>query len=176
MQHEESIPTEDILKIAAQQIRKGADHEREALILQAQLAQHGIESTVELIDINNVDHTLFQQFDLFVGGIALGEDRLLSVLAAIQSNNLCIYPYLTDEVKTFTAQQISNIKESKKDSTRWEIYFQLEDYLKENHILLLLNHRSHTVYEPENSPYINIQLNTKGRIDYRKVWKTFTTE
>lgn len=167
----EFIETDVVLRIAAQQIRKDANHEREALILQAQLTMHGIASTVELIDLHQLNDCIFNHYDLFVGGIALSEDRLLSILTASQSSNLPLYPCLTNEMKKYVDQQITTIKELRDDTTRWEAYFQLESYLKSNHILLFLNHRSHTIFEPENSPYENIQLNCNGRIDYRKIWK-----
>ncbi|WP_318614425.1 ABC transporter substrate-binding protein [Sporosarcina sp. YIM B06819] len=167
----ECIPPDVIIKIAAQQIRPDANHEREALILQLQLAEHGIISTVELFDLPELNDRLFDCFDMFVGGIALGEDRLLSVLTASQSSTLPIYPCLTDEMKKVVDQKITTIKESRTDKTRWESYFQLESYLTTNHILLFLTHRSHTIYEPGNSSYVNIQLDRNGRIDYRKVWK-----
>lgn len=167
----EFTETEVVLKIAAQQIRKDANHEREALLLQAQLAMNGITSTVELIDLHQLNDSLFKHYDLFVGGIALSEDRLLSVLTASQTSNLPIYPCLTNEMKKYVEQQITTIKELRDDTTRWEAYFQLESYLKSNHILFFLTHRSHTVFEPENSPYANIQLDCNGRIDYRKIWK-----
>lgn len=167
----EFIPPDVVIKIAAQQIRQDANHEREALILQQQLAKNGITSTVELFDLHELNDSLFTHYDLFVGGIALGEDCLLSVLTASQSSSLPIYPCLTDEMKEVVDQQIATIKESRTDTTRWESYFQLESYLTTNHMLLFLTHRSHTVYEPGNSPYVNIQLDCNGRIDYRKVWK-----
>ncbi len=167
----EFIESNVVIKIAAQQIRKDANHKREALILQNQLAQNGITSTVELFDLHELNDSLFEHYDLFVGGIALGEDRLLSVLTASQSSSLPIYPCLDDEMKKVVDQQITTIKELTEDTTRWEAYFQLESSLTTNHFLLFLNHRSHTVYEPENSPYVNIQLDRNGRIDYRKIWK-----
>ncbi|KAA0965925.1 hypothetical protein FQ087_06595 [Sporosarcina sp. ANT_H38] len=167
----EYFETDVVLRIAAQQIRKDANHEREALLLQAQLALHGIESTVELIDLHQLNDCLYKHYDLFVGGIALSEDRLISILTASQSSKLTLYPCLNNEMKTYVDQQITTIKELRDDTTRWETYFQLESYLKSNHILLFLNHRSHTVFEPQNSPYENIRLDCNGRIDYRKIWK-----
>lgn len=118
-----------------------------------------------------LNDSLFDYYDLFVGGIALGEDRLLSVLTASQSSSLTISSCLTDEMKKVVDQQINTIKESRTETTRWQSYFQLESYLTTNHILHFLTHRSHTIYEPENSPYENIQLDRNGRIDYREVWK-----
>ena len=161
------------IKIAVQQIRPGANHVREALVLQKQLASHHIPSTIHTIDINDVSPTAFQDYDLFVGGIALGENKLLSALLAIQSTALNIAAFATDDMKRFIDNRIMQIKQSNCTATQWEIYFELEKYLIENCLLLFLNHRSHKIYEPKNSAYQNIKLNENGRIDYRKVWKKF---
>lgn len=169
----EFTKTDVVIKIAAQQIRQNANHEREALILQNQLAKSGIKSTVDLIDLQVVNDSHFEHFDLFVGGIALGQDRLLSVLAACQSPNLIIYPCLNDEMKKVIDHQTTRIKELTEDTARWEAYFQLESYLTSNQILLFLTHRTHTVYEPKNNQFVNIQLDRNGRIDYRRIWKKF---
>lgn len=161
------------IKIAVQQIRPDINHVREALILQKQLAAQQIHSTIQTIDINNVHPSEFQKYDLFIGGIALGENKLLSALLAFQSPTLNIMPFATDEMKQFVDEHINQIKKSKCAATQWEIYFKIEKYLTENGLILFLKHRSHQIYEPENSPYQNITLNENGRIDYRKVWKKY---
>ena len=57
------------------------------------------------------------------------------------------------------------------ESDRWDIYFEIEEFLKSNYAILFCNHRFHTVYEPKDNPYVNIELDSNGRVDYRKVWK-----
>lgn len=162
------------IKIAVQQIRPGANHLREALILQKQMAAHNISSTIHIIDINDVSPSTFQEYDLFVGGAALGENKLLSALLAMQSTALNIRPFATDEMKRFIDERIIQIKQSNCTARQWEIYFKIEQYLTENCLILFLNHRSHKIYEPKNSLYQNIKLNENGRIDYRKVWKKYS--
>lgn len=161
------------IKIAVQQIRPDANHIREALILQNQLAAHQIRTTIQTIDINDMHPSLFQNYDLFVGGIALGENKLLSALLAFQSPTLNIMPFATGEMKQFVDEHINQIKKSKCAATQWKIYFKIEKYLTENGLILFLKHRSHKIYEPKNSPYQNIKLNENGRIDYRKVWRKY---
>lgn len=161
------------IKIAVQQIREDANHVKEAFILQKQLANHHIRSTIQTVDINDVNPSVFQAYDVFIGGIALGENQLLSALLAIQSTSLNIAPFATDHMKRFIDEHIIQIQKSNCTATQWEIYFEIEKYLTENALILFLKHRSHKIYEPENSLYQNIKLNENGRIDYRKVWKRY---
>lgn len=160
------------LVIAAQQIREGADHEREAKILKKQLNNAGIPARIELVHATDFHKTqVFNKYDLFVSGIALSHDRLLSIIAAIQSNQVPIYQCLSEEMKGYIDEQITKMMSVENEEERWNCNFAIEDYLKANHALLFLNHRSHTVYKSENGPFLNIELDSNGRIDYRKVWK-----
>ncbi|MFD1416926.1 ABC transporter substrate-binding protein [Oceanobacillus jeddahense] len=160
------------LKIAVQQIREGANHYREAVILQQLLLQNGIPTDMELIDITELRNPdKLMNYDLIVGGIFLSTDRLLSVLTFMESMSMPLYPLLPDNAQKEVKKHISRVRHSQDFQNQWDIYYQLENYLKEQGFITFLNHRSHTVYEPENSLYENIQLDHNGRIDYRKVWK-----
>ncbi|MGG0667256.1 ABC transporter substrate-binding protein [Lederbergia citrisecunda] len=165
------------LRIAAQQIRPGANHERAAKNLQIQLQEMGIDSTIEIVDFYQMSsEKSLGTYDLFVGGIALGEDRLLSLLTALQSTELTIYPCLDEKMKSFVDKKIRKIRSVEEESTRWDLYFKIEEYLKSKHAILFCNHRFHTVYEPKDNPYVNIELDSNGRVDYRKVWKRLNQE
>ena len=160
------------LKIAAQQIREGVNHEREAMILKQQLEQAGIEAEVEIVNaIQFKDPQVIEKYDLFVSGIALSDDRLLSVLTSIHSNQLSIFPCLDEDMKVFINKQVSKMKTFQDETARWNSYFEIEDYLKAQHAIIFLNHRIHTIYESESSQYANIELDSHGRVDYRAVWK-----
>lgn len=159
------------LKIAVQQIRPGANHERAAKHLQIQLKEMGVESTVEIVDLHLISsEESIKTFDLFVGGIALGEDRLLSVLTALHSSELTIYACLDERMRSYVDKKIREIRNMEEESTRWKIYFEIEEFLKSKHAILFCNHRFHAVYEPKGNPYVNIELDSNGRVDYRKVW------
>ncbi len=160
------------LQIAAQQIRPGANHERAAKHLQIQLQEMGIESTVEIVDFHQMStEESLAKYDLFVGGIALGEDHLLSLVTALTSTELAIYPCLDERMRNFTVEKIRKIRSEDEESARWDTYFELEEFLKSNYAILFCNHRYHTVFEPADNPYVNIELDSNGRVDYRKVWK-----
>ena len=160
------------LQIAAQQIRPGANHEKAAKHLQTELLKMGIESTVDVVDVHQiVSDESMATYDLFVGGIALGEDRLLSLLTALQSNELVIYSCLNEQMKGFVDKKIREIRSAQAESARWEMYFEIEAFLKSNYAIFFCNHRFHTVYEPKENPYVNIELDSNGRVDYRKVWR-----
>ncbi|MGN7387879.1 ABC transporter substrate-binding protein [Sporosarcina sp. SAFN-015] len=160
------------LQIAAQQIRPGANHEKAANHLQTELLKMGIESTVDVVDIHQiVSDESMATYDLFVGGIALGKDRLLSLLTALQSNELVIYSCLNEQMKSTVDEKVRAIRSAQAESARWDTYFELESVLKSNYAIFFCNHRFHTVYEPKENPYVNIELNSHGRVDYRKVWR-----
>jgi len=160
------------VKIAAQQIREGVNHEREALILKSQLAKAGIEASVSIVHAKQfTEPEPFQTYDLFVGGLALGEDPLLSLIAVLQSKMLPLHSCLSEEMEDIVGSYILLLKETEDEEKRWSIYFKIEEYLLSEHALLFLTHRSHYAYEPMNSPYENIRLDSNGRVDYRKIWK-----
>lgn len=160
------------LRIAAQQIRPGANHLRAAKHLQAQLHTMGIESTIDLVDASHISSSEnLARYDLFVCGILLGEDRLFSLLATIQSSHFTIYPTVDDRTKKKIDEKVREIRLSQEESIRWTKYFEIEEMLKSMHAIFFLNHRFHAVYEPEDSPYEGIQLDSNGRVDYRKVWR-----
>lgn len=168
---------EPSLQIAAQQIRSGANHERAAKHLQTQLHEIGIESTVNIVDFHQMGtEESLAKYDLFVGGIALGEDFLLSLLTAFHSTELTIYLCLDEEMRRFVDEKIRRIRRVKEESARWDIYFEIEEFLKSKYVILFCNHRFHTVYEPKDNPYVNIELDSNGRVDYRKVWKRLIQE
>jgi len=160
------------LQIAAQQIRPGVNHLRAAKHLQTQLHELGVESTIEIVDFHQMNTVKsMATYDLFVGGIALGEDQLLSLLTALHSAELTIYSCIDEEMKCVVDEKITEIRRVHEETKRWEVYFEIEEFLKSNYAIFFCNHRFHTVYEPKDNPYVNIELNSKGRVDYRKVWK-----
>ncbi|MGM7683469.1 ABC transporter substrate-binding protein [Cytobacillus sp. Hm23] len=164
--------TEIILKIGVQQIRDGVNFEEEAKILQKQLLKVNITSHIELVDFHRFSgYEEFQDFDLFVGGIALADDQLLSVITALQSQVINIYHFLNEPMRQYVDRQVSYIQQLTDESDRWKTYFQTEEYLKGNYAICFLYHRYHTVYKSKNSRYVNLELDSNGRVDYRKVWK-----
>lgn len=170
----ESLPETVTLKIAAQQIREGVNHEREALILQEQLMRNGIFSTVDIVNVAQIsDPDCYSQYDLFVGGVALSRDKLLSVMTSIISSQFMLYSFMDVEIKSKVDTFLGKMKAIQNEASRWEVYFDMEDYLKENCLIFFLNHRFHTIYQPKGSEYVNVELNHNGRVDYRRVWKRY---
>ena len=140
--------------------------------MQIQLQEMGIESTVDVVDLHQMSNEEnLAKYDLFVEGIALGEDHLLSLLTALHSTELTIYPCLDEKMRSFVDEKIQKIRSVQDESKRWDTYFEIEEFLKSNYAIIFCNHRFHTVYEPKDNPYVNIELDSNGRVDYRKVWK-----
>lgn len=160
------------LLIGAQQIREGVNHEREALILKEQLENAGISTKVEIVNATDFKNpVVIHKYDILVSGVALSEDHLLSSIITLTSSQLALYHCLSDEMRGYIMEQERRLKETKDERARWDIYFEMEIFLKEQHLLFFLNHRSHNIFKPSNSTYMNIELDSNGRIDYRNVWQ-----
>jgi len=160
------------LKIGVQRIRQDANHVKAAKQLQAQLQAIGIKSQLELVDFTAVCSDYYNStYDLFIGGIALGNDEMISLLRVIQSPAFPIYPWVTEKVCSKIDEVICLMRSSQESQVQWKYYCEIEDLLKSEYAILFLNHRFHAVYEPDKSEYVNIKLNCNGRVDYRKVWK-----
>lgn len=160
------------LLIAAQQIREGVNHKRKADILKGQLEAAGIRAKVEIVPTSEWwNSETYEKYDLFVAGVGLAEDLFLSLLNLLQSKRMAIESCLPGEMREFLMEKLTLIREAQTDKERWRLYFEIEDRLKSEYAILFLSHRSHTVYEQKDSAYVNIKLDSYGRVDYRKVWK-----
>ncbi|MBB4826204.1 MarR-like DNA-binding transcriptional regulator SgrR of sgrS sRNA [Sporosarcina luteola] len=165
------------VKIAVQQIRPGVNHEKAAKQLQAQLQDIGISAQLDLIDASTMGSEFcISTYDLFVGGIALGKDHLISLMRVVQSAAFPIYPAMPKHIREKIDEKVKVIRCSREDPFRWNAYFEIEELLSSEYAILFLSHRFHSVYEPENSAFENIKLNSNGRVDYRNVWKKWSGE
>lgn len=152
------------LKIGVQQIRAGVNHEREALILQQVLANYGIESTLHICDFKEKVIELEQQYDLFVGGSALGEDMLLSrayIYTSEPNTILCMAPNLIQQQVKTLYQPVENLSHIE------NVLQQIDQQLQQSFCLKFLNHRIHTQYVRQDFSYQNIQFDNHGRIAYK---------
>ncbi|MDQ0268505.1 ABC transporter substrate-binding protein [Cytobacillus purgationiresistens] len=164
--------TDFTLTIAVQQIRPGVNHEREAKVLQNQLEAIGVKANIVIINMQKFQlNDVLQKCDLFIGGVAFSDDLLLAAFSSIQSPDLFIYTFLNAKQKQIFNTNLERIKRSTNECERWKIYYQIEDFLKAEGIVKFLNHRSHKIFKPSDSPFENIELDSNGRVDYRKVWK-----
>lgn len=159
------------IRIAAQQIREDAHHRPVAEILQKQLEDLGIQSIIEMLPVENYYKDI-KHYDLFVGGVMLGEDRLLSLVSNLYGSTISISECIHEsEMRTELIHQLNRMKQEKEDSKRWNIYFKLEEQLISKHYIYFLSHRTHSIYEPSDHHYGSLQLDQNGRVDYRRIWK-----
>lgn len=169
---EPRIPAQQFppLKIGFQQIRDGVNHEREAAILQKALANYGIESTLELVDFRLPPTDVSSSYDLFVGGYALGKDVVLSLIALYTGSPKTILHMAADELQEAVTDLIEkavclSTAEAILDKIRT-----IETQLQHVYCLKLLNHRSHRQFLSGDLHYRNIQFDSHGRIDYKRIW------
>lgn len=159
------------IRIAAQQIREDAHHRQVAIMLKQQLENVGICATVNMLPVERF-YDEIEHYDIFVGGVMLGEDRLLSLISFFQGNNLSFLECIHDKhIRFEVMKRLTKIKQTKREQQRWEIYKEIEDLLIVEHYLYFLSHRTHTIYEPSNQYYGSLKLDQHGRVDYRKIWK-----
>ncbi|KGR77699.1 ABC transporter substrate-binding protein [Ureibacillus manganicus] len=158
------------LTIGVQQIREGVNHEREALILQDALANYGIRSTIQILDFKTTYEDITHQFDLFVGGFALGRDVILSLIGIYKSPQNTILGMLPAKEQLIVHKLIESIYVSNDVETIMNILNQIETILQELYCLKFLNHRTHKQYIRNDVHYKRIQFDSHGRIDYKRIY------
>jgi SgrR family transcriptional regulator len=167
-----AIPAERFpsLKIGFQQIREGANHEREATILQSLLESYGIESTVELVDFRLPTFDISSRYDLFVGGYALGKDVVLSLIALYTGPPMTILNMAADALRKMVLSRIEKAAQLEVPESILDNIRQIEMDLQHAYCLKLLNHRTHSHFLSDDLHYRNIQFDSHGRIDYKRIW------
>ncbi|HWL24690.1 MAG TPA: ABC transporter substrate-binding protein [Ureibacillus sp.] len=163
----EQFPT---LTIGVQQIREGVNHEREAIILKAILAEYGIHSEMNIVDFNTTSDDITQQFDLFVGGAALGRDIIFSLIWIYTMPQNTILGKLPYAERQHVNGLIDKINISNDPEKMMEYLIDIETILQETFCLKFLNHRTHRQYVREDSHYKQIQFDSHGRIDYKRIY------
>ncbi|MGN7479086.1 ABC transporter substrate-binding protein [Solibacillus silvestris] len=159
-----SIPP---LVIGYQQIRKGVNHEREALILQRQLSEAGIQASLKCINFNEPHNKLNEEIDLFVGGIALGKNILLSLLSIYLSEPSILLSFLSTDDKKAVLQKLQSLSEQ---YVKLDAFKEIEIYMQSTYNLKFLSHRQHNFYIREGTPYKHVQFDHNGRLDYRSMY------
>lgn len=156
-----------VLKIGVQQIRTGVNHEPEALILQQILAQYGITSTIHIVDFKKSQTPIQEHFDLFVGGYALGQDTLLSLIALYNgtpNTTICMAPV---DIQQHFFSLLEKDMNTEQIRATLEL---LEQQLQHSFCLKFLTHRTHRHYIRDSIPYKGIQFDNNGRIDYKRIY------
>lgn len=150
------------LRIGVQQIRPKANHMREAQILSDFLTAHAISHELLWMPVNASAHYCVQHYDIFVGGIALGEDPLLGWLHALNSERSPVCSFLGSQDVQKLLQQAAMHEDI-------QLLYEIEARLIEAGVLKFLTHRQHVFYMREDLPFHNIHFDQHGKIDYRKI-------
>lgn len=162
------------LRIGIQQIRQHANHLREAGILSKHLTELHIEHEMELVEIGLGREEVAMNYDMFVGGMALGNDLLISLLFALQSNKFYLTEFLPMHVKEDVFSDMKYIKSTPDAKNGLDQYLVIEQKMKDAHVLKLLAHRKHQLYIRNDSPFANFGMDTNGKINYSSVYKKFS--
>ncbi|MEO4053262.1 ABC transporter substrate-binding protein [Solibacillus sp. CAU 1738] len=156
------------LRIGIQQIRPGANHLREAKILSDFLTANNIPHSSELAPIRSDARYVADHYDLFVGGIAIGQDHILALLHAYESNQFALKAFMEDEqVKSLLKQ--AKLTWNDEEALGW--LNEVEDLMVDAFVLKFLSHRQHHFYIRDDSPFAGIGFDDHGKIDYRKIYR-----
>ncbi|WP_268627482.1 ABC transporter substrate-binding protein [Paenibacillus alvei] len=168
-------PTPDIhwpvIRIRVQQIRPDANHMREALVLERLLHTHGLECSIEIVSPAEIDEEARNKYDCFVGGVAFGEDWMISAISMLQGKGNYFMSSMSEEGRRHVQYLLQQIQCEQSESARVRLYEEIESYFTGNAILKFLTHRRHTLYVSKNSPFYNIKMDANGKIDYRAIVK-----
>lgn len=156
------------LRIGVQQIRPGANHLREAQILSDFLTEHNISHELELPPIRAQADYIVSHYDVFVGGIALGSEPIISLVHAFESKQFALNAFTgTDDISNL----IKRVKTIWDDEAALQYLQAAEDFMIHTFVLKFLTHRQHHFYIRDDSPFAGIAFDNHGKIDYRKIYK-----
>ena len=155
------------LTIGYQQIREGVNHEPKAKILQKQLAQVGIQSTLKCINLKEKQTDLNRQIDLFVGGFAFSHNMFMSLISAYLAEPKIILNFLEPSNAEYIGNRLNEVVEKKVDMA---IFKEIEQFIQTNYTVKFLTHRQHIFYVREDTAYKHVQFDQHGRIDYRSMY------
>jgi len=158
------------LTIGVQQIREGVNHEREALILQTAIANYGIKSTIHIVDFKTTNEDISQQFDLFVGGYAVGRDVILSLIGVYMSPQNTVLGMLSEQEQQLCLDLFEETYSSDDHELMMNHLNQIETILLKTYSLKFLTHRTHWQYVRKDVNYKRIQFDSHGRIDYKGIY------
>ena len=158
------------LKIGYQQIREGANHLREAHIIQKQLEQYGIASSLECVNLQSETKQVDYSIDIFVGGVAVGRQQVLSILNIYLSHPSPFLSLLNRDNKQWLRGQLQMIYTTSDTIQIEKNFTEIEHRLQTIHCLKFLTHRQHCQYIRKDFPFRQVQFDENGRIDYKKVF------
>jgi SgrR family transcriptional regulator len=155
------------LTIGFQQIREGVSHEHKAKILQEQLAKEGIQSTLQCINFKEKLVDLNRQIDVFVGGIALGNNVFASLISIYLAQPQMILNFLEPANAEYVCARLQAVTEQ---NVNMAIFKEIEQFIQTNYTVKFLTHRQHIFYVREDTSYKHVQFDQHGRIDYRRMY------
>ena len=159
------------LKIGVQQIRANVNHLREANILSERLTAYEIEHEIELAPYRTPSDQLASNYDIYIGGVALGQDRIISLLHIFQSVQFPFMTFLNGNVKGQVDELLEQILNYTDDQLVFKLFIEVEKIMQQAATIKFLSHRTHNLYIRDDSPFAGIEMETNGKIDYRKIYR-----
>lgn len=161
----------ETIHIISTELRPGANHQDEALWLQTQWQQIGVNATVCVIHIEELAREeILEQADVIVAGIALTSNALLSLVKTFQVPTAFIANTVGSQLGQVVQDCIKEVITIDARQQQLSSLLQLENRLKSEYALNFLHHRTHSVFVNVGSSLAGIKINDCGRIDYKSLW------
>ncbi len=159
------------LKIGVQQIRENVNHLREAKILSERLKEYGIGHELELVPYRALTEDIATTYDIYVGGLALGQDKIMSLLSIYQSIHIPIKSFLHEKAKKQVNQLIQQVYTCPEEQKVFHLFKDAENVMQNASIIKFLSHRVHKLFIRYDSPFTGIEMEANGKIDYTKIFR-----
>ncbi|SDK48291.1 SgrR family transcriptional regulator [Sediminibacillus albus] len=141
----------------------------EAVWFQQQASQYGIH-----LDLTSFDFDDFYSFSfddkadmIFMGEVSTS-DYHLSFLGAFYNEVLLFRRFMSEQQLIQIDERLEEFKQATTNEGREKIIDVIEDYLKDNHLLLFQHHPvKNRIFHPMIQ---DIQFKSFGQVDFRKLW------
>lgn len=159
------------LKIGVQQIREKVNHLREAKILSERLKKYGICHEIEFVPYRALTEEIAQTYDIYVGGLALGQDKIMSLLSIYQSIHIPVKSFAHEKAKRAVDQLIQQVYICSEEQKAIQLFKDVENIMQKASLIKFLSHRLHKLYIRYDSPFAGIEMEANGKIDYTKIFR-----
>lgn len=157
------------LTIGFQQIHPGVNHFNKALILQKQLKEHGILSTLQCIDLQQSSE-LDDSIDIFIGGAIIGRQKVISILNKFFTRPKAILSLLDNHNKQIILNKLETIYSGRLTYSYEQVFQDIEQHLQKMYCMKFLTQHQHHLYIREDFNYQNLQFDEKGFIRYKQIY------
>ncbi|MFB5086997.1 hypothetical protein PGC35_07210 [Psychrobacillus sp. PGGUH221] len=125
---------------------------------------------MELAPYRAPSEQLVSNYDIYIGGIALGQDQIISLLHTYQSVQFPITMFLDGKTKKKVDELLEQILNYRDVPQVFKLFKEVEKLIQQAATTKFLSHRAHHLYIRDDSPFAGIEMEPNGKIDYKKIY------